>query len=162
MRSSLRRVKMRQNVFSETTLCIDSSESDRTSVHPLDCGCYTEDCWLFMDSTPSLISQAVLSCMCASTPAGAYGIGCRETDRYRAREFMTLTFTSTGKHARVAALTEGNIFRLTNQTPPKNNSIWSVVSERQQLLFMWKYRMLYRLLSIWWVRVSSKIWTPRI
>lgn len=50
-----------------------------------------------MDSTPSLISQAVLSCMCASTPAGAYGIGWREADKDREREraFMTLTFTLT-------------------------------------------------------------------
>lgn len=29
--------------------------------------CWTVKCWLLMDNTPSLISQAVLSCMCAST-----------------------------------------------------------------------------------------------
>lgn len=42
-----------------------------------------------MDSTPSLISQAALSCMCASTPAGAYGIGWRETDTERERVYDT-------------------------------------------------------------------------
>lgn len=48
-------------------------------------------------STPSLISQAALSSMCARPPAGAYGIGRRETqtDRDRERQFMTLTFTTT-------------------------------------------------------------------
>lgn len=36
-----------------------------------------------MDSIPSLMSRAVLSCMCASKPAGAYRIGWRETQRKR-------------------------------------------------------------------------------
>lgn len=41
-----------------------------------------------MDSTPTLISQAVLSYMRARTPAEAYRIGWTESDRQRERESL--------------------------------------------------------------------------
>lgn len=55
--------------------------SGRPSVRLLGCSRYREECWLFVDTTPSLTSRAALSCTGASSPVGAYGIGWRETHR---------------------------------------------------------------------------------
>lgn len=65
----------------EIILCIYRKRSGGPSVRLLGCSRYREECWLFVDTTPSLTSRAALSCTGASSPVGAYGIGWRETHR---------------------------------------------------------------------------------